>query len=362
MAPEFGLISHSSQGYPGELPAQSLGNGLRNGSLAYPWRTMQTQNIPFGVSIPESHGQELENSLLDLFEPGVVGVEDLLGLFDVCAVLRRLIPGYVQERLEVFDGDSPVLGACGVYGLHLLLHFLADMSRKVLLLHPFSDLVHFVCLPGTLGPRTGSNGSLRLLRVHEVFADLFFDFVDAFEVLGLGGEEGDEGLDFDLEVVELQEGQSVRHRQLHLRNIAVEHLVHTLVGIQLLLANIGLSWLHRAVVVAPELLLELVEEFLLGDCCFGLLRNLVGENLNIGQKMALLLDGAEDSEAGEGDAHDGQPTHPDLVVNHVVGETLFMDFHQGAILGDAVLVDAFDLGQSTLQLRHKSDQVVILLR
>ncbi len=113
VAPDLGLVADAAEADPVELAAQRPGDRLAQRRLAHARWTVEQQDRRLHVALELEHGEVLQDPLLDVVEPVVVLVQDLLGAGDVELVLGRVAPGEVQDRLGVVPDDA-VLGTGGV--------------------------------------------------------------------------------------------------------------------------------------------------------------------------------------------------------------------------------------------------------
>src|SRR5207302_7533162 len=83
MAADFGFVMDAAQTHPHELPAESARNGFAKRSLADARRSDEAKDRAFGVFLQLAHGKMFDDSILDLFKPVVIFIENLLGLFQI---------------------------------------------------------------------------------------------------------------------------------------------------------------------------------------------------------------------------------------------------------------------------------------
>ena len=79
VAHDFRLIADASQGNPHIFSAGSLCDGTGNGSFAHTGRSHQTDDLPCLLGGQALHGQNLQETLFDLFQAIVVPIENALG-------------------------------------------------------------------------------------------------------------------------------------------------------------------------------------------------------------------------------------------------------------------------------------------
>jgi hypothetical protein len=83
VAADLGLVANASQGETYEVPPRGAGDRLRERGLADSRGSDEAEDRPLGGLDELADGEELEDAFLDLLEPVVVLVEDILGELDV---------------------------------------------------------------------------------------------------------------------------------------------------------------------------------------------------------------------------------------------------------------------------------------
>ena len=130
-------ISASSRTPPSErrtnLRPVARAMSLRERRLADAGRPDEAEHRALELLRQRLHGEVLEDALLDLLQAVVILVEDLLGLDEVVALLGLLVPGQLEDPVDVVAHDGR-LGAHRVHHLELL-QLLLDL-RGGLLAHP----------------------------------------------------------------------------------------------------------------------------------------------------------------------------------------------------------------------------------
>ena len=101
MAADLGLVAHAAQRHPHELAVGGLGDRLAQGGLAHARRPDQAQDRPLHLLHPRLHRQVLEDALLDLLQPVVVGIERVLRGLEVLANLAALLPWHAKQPVQV---------------------------------------------------------------------------------------------------------------------------------------------------------------------------------------------------------------------------------------------------------------------
>ena len=78
VAADLGFVAHAAERHAHELAAHRLRDGPRQRGLADAGRADETQDRALQRRVELAHGEELEDAVLDLLEPGVLVVEHLL--------------------------------------------------------------------------------------------------------------------------------------------------------------------------------------------------------------------------------------------------------------------------------------------
>ncbi len=92
---------HAAETHPPELESKRLGNALSQRSLADAGRPDETQDGAAAFGVQFSHGEELEDALLDLLEPVMILVENGTGATHVELLGVDLRPRHGDEPIEV---------------------------------------------------------------------------------------------------------------------------------------------------------------------------------------------------------------------------------------------------------------------
>ena len=118
MAADLRLVADPAQRDPRETATQRARNGLTQRRLADARRSNQgddrtraaaTDRLEVATFAPLLDGQEFDDALFDVVEPGVVRIQDAAGLGDVEAILRLLAPGQLEHPVQVV-ADPALLG------------------------------------------------------------------------------------------------------------------------------------------------------------------------------------------------------------------------------------------------------------
>src|ERR1700680_3790243 len=106
MAPDLGLIVYAAERDPHEVAAGRLRDRLAERGLADARRTDQAQDRPGQPVGVRLDGEIFDDALLDLLDPVMVVVEDLLGVDEIVIDLRLLIPRDRQQPIEGVAHDG----------------------------------------------------------------------------------------------------------------------------------------------------------------------------------------------------------------------------------------------------------------
>ena len=197
MSAEFGLVVHSSQGYPDIFPAQGLCHGLSEAGLANSGRTVEAEDGGLHIALQFQHGQIFDDPVLDRLETVMVIVEHLLSMPQVKIVLRHLAPGKVEHELDVVVLDAVVRRGRVVllqFG-KLFLKLGGHRFGPLLVLRPCAELFEFFLL---VHPEFLLDGAQLVVEVIfplllvDVALDLLVDLLLDFEQLDLGVQGGQE--------------------------------------------------------------------------------------------------------------------------------------------------------------------------
>ena len=101
VSPNLRLIPDAAQGNAHVFLIQSSGNGAGNGCLSGSGRSHQADNRAASLLGQNPHGEKFQHPLLHLFHSIVIFIQNLLCPLQVCAVSRCLIPGKLQQGLDI---------------------------------------------------------------------------------------------------------------------------------------------------------------------------------------------------------------------------------------------------------------------
>ena len=104
MAAQFGFVVHAAQAQALELAAQRARDRLAERGLADARRADEAEDRRFGLRVELEHAEVFEDALLDLLQIEVVFVEHLPGAREVELVLGGLVPGQLEDEVEIGRG------------------------------------------------------------------------------------------------------------------------------------------------------------------------------------------------------------------------------------------------------------------
>ncbi len=148
VAADLRLVADPAERQPHEVPVHRPGDRLGERRLAHARGAGEGQDRGLGLLDQGAHGEELEDALLHLVEPVVIGVEDGLGPLQVAALLRLLVPGHGHEPVEVVarHGRLGRHRGHGLEALELLDRLLRDLGRHPRPLDLLLEVVDLVAL------------------------------------------------------------------------------------------------------------------------------------------------------------------------------------------------------------------------
>ena len=102
VAADLGLVTHAAERQAHELAVHGARDRLGQRGLADARRARRSvRMVAFGFFTSGADGEELEDALLDLLQPVVVLVEDLLGVLEIAVLLGLLVPRHRDQPVEV---------------------------------------------------------------------------------------------------------------------------------------------------------------------------------------------------------------------------------------------------------------------
>ncbi len=167
VAADLGFVAHAAQRHAHKLAAGGLGDRHAERGLAHARRSDEAEDGALRILHELTHGEELEDALLDLLQAIVIGVENLLRGIDRARLFRLLLPRHGEQPVQVVAGDGRlgghrrhrfellqllhrlvhhVLGHAGGFDLLLQIVELALLAAAQLLLDGLDLLVEVVLL------------------------------------------------------------------------------------------------------------------------------------------------------------------------------------------------------------------------
>ena len=130
MTTDLGFIPHTTQAQAHIFAPKALGDGTSDTGLTHTRRACQTDDLCLDVRRQFAHSQDLQNTVLDLFQTIVVPVQDLLRPGNVQIIHRKGIPRQVQAGVQIGADDRSFL----VAALHLgkAIHLFQQLFLAVL--------------------------------------------------------------------------------------------------------------------------------------------------------------------------------------------------------------------------------------
>ena len=98
---DFRLVADPAQRHAHEVAPRCPRDGLAERCLADTGRPHQTENRPVEFLDALLHGEVFKDAFLHLFQPVMVGVQNLFGILDVALDARALLPGNSEKPVEV---------------------------------------------------------------------------------------------------------------------------------------------------------------------------------------------------------------------------------------------------------------------
>ena len=139
VSPDLRLVPDAAQGNAHILFVQRPGDGPGDGGLSRSGRPHQTDDRAPALFRQDPHSQELQHPLFDLFHAVVILIQDCLRPLQVRAVRGRLVPGKLQQRLDIapehgaFRGIVPDILEPADLLFNLFLYFLRSLQLRKLL-------------------------------------------------------------------------------------------------------------------------------------------------------------------------------------------------------------------------------------
>src|SRR4051812_38978697 len=106
MSPDLGLVVDAAEAHPDELAAHRSRDALAEARLADAGGSDEGKDRASDLVGEGSHGEVLEDPLLDLLEAVVVLIEDPRSLLDVELIVGRNVPGQADQPVDVGPDDT----------------------------------------------------------------------------------------------------------------------------------------------------------------------------------------------------------------------------------------------------------------
>jgi hypothetical protein len=147
---DLSLVANAAETDPDKLAVHRAGDRSPEACLADTGRSGQAEDLRNAETdlvtglAQLAHGQEVEDALLDVLETVMVLVEDLLGDFEVEAILTLVRPGQADHRVDIGAND----GCLGRDGRHpfesqeLATELLCDLIRHATFGDLATEIVH----------------------------------------------------------------------------------------------------------------------------------------------------------------------------------------------------------------------------
>ena len=113
MAADLGFVADAAEGGARELATHAARDRATEGGLADAGRADEAEDRRLGVRGELAHGEELEDPVLHLAQAVVVRVEDLARLREIEMVLGLLVPGQLEQPVEIGPDQMAIGGVLG---------------------------------------------------------------------------------------------------------------------------------------------------------------------------------------------------------------------------------------------------------
>jgi len=123
MPADLGLVADAAEREAHEFAARRARDRLREARLADAGGAHEAEHRALELLRERLHGEVLEDALFDLLEAIVILFEDVLGLFEIVALFALVVPGELEDPVDVVADDGR-LCARRVHHLELLELFL----------------------------------------------------------------------------------------------------------------------------------------------------------------------------------------------------------------------------------------------
>jgi len=146
MAADLGLVVHPAQRRAHERAPHGAGNALAQRGLADAGRAHEAQDRALAGRIELVHREVLQDAALDLVQAVVIGVEDRARGLDFQLLLGALVPGQLEQQIEVGAHHGIFARALGHarQALEFPPGLLVRLLRQLRLLERCLELAHFL--------------------------------------------------------------------------------------------------------------------------------------------------------------------------------------------------------------------------
>ena len=114
VAADLSLIMDAAQTHAGELSVHALGDGMCDTRLADTRRADKADDLSLDILIQLAHGQQLQNTLLDLLQAVMLTVQHLAGMGLIKVILGRGMPRQGKAGVQI-AADHTALGAAALH-------------------------------------------------------------------------------------------------------------------------------------------------------------------------------------------------------------------------------------------------------
>ena len=101
MASDLGLVAHPAKGHAHKLAIGRAGQGFAQRRLAHTRRADQTEHRALELAHTLLYGQVFKDTLLDLFQTVVIGLQHLFSPLQVMLDLAGLFPWHLGQPVDV---------------------------------------------------------------------------------------------------------------------------------------------------------------------------------------------------------------------------------------------------------------------
>jgi len=200
VAPEFGFVADASEGDAVEGAAHAFGDAASDSGFSDSGRSDKAENLGGAFATELADGEFVKDSLFDFFEAAVVFVEEGAGVFEIESVFGAVLPGEIEEGVEVVAEDGAFGGGGRGAGepFDLLVDFFEERGLEIEGEEPFAVDVGFALFGVNIVEFSLDEAHLLSEENFALgIADFAFDFGAEtgleLEDFGFVGEVSDEG-------------------------------------------------------------------------------------------------------------------------------------------------------------------------